>query len=400
MNTAVRDVMTSRVVCVRHDASFKEMATALRENRVSACPVLNGDGAVIGVVSEADLLTKQALDGGYDGMPGMITGLLRRREQGKARGMTAGDLMTGPAITVVPEAAVQDAARLMSKRKVKRLPVVDEAGHLAGIISRADVLSAFDDADTAIRRWPEPASSPADARTDEERTMTMKTSVQDAMTTQVVAVKLGASFREMAARLRQSRVSAFPVIDDDGKVIGVVSEADLLASKVLSTGMPHRGEQDRRRQDTAEKLTAGDLMTHPAITVSPGDSVEVAARLMYSLQVKRLPVIDRSGRLAGIISRSDVLAVFDRSDEQIRKEITDDVIGQEFGASSRQFAVTVQAGVVTLEGHPETAVLGHVIVRKVRHVQGVVAVRDRLSYPDASASIAGPGLRHGEMRPR
>jgi CBS domain-containing protein len=224
--------------------------------------------------------------------------------------------------------------------------------------------------------------------------MTMKTSVQDVMTTQVVAVKLGASFKEMAARLRQSRVSAFPVIDDDGKVIGVVSEADMLARQVLSadhagmgTGMPDHGEQGK-----ADGLTAGDLMTHPAITVSPGDSVEVAARLMYTLQVKRLPVIDRSGRLAGIISRTDVLAVFDRSDEQIRKEVTDDVICQEFGAAPRQYAVTVQAGVVTLQGRAETTALGHVIVRKVRHVQGVVAVRDRLSYPDASASIADPGL--------
>ena len=207
------------------------------------------------------------------------------------------------------------------------------------------------------------------------------------MTTQVVAVKLGASFNEMAARLRQSRVSAFPVIDDDGKVIGVVSEADMLARKVLSTGMPGRGEQEQ-----AEGLTAGDLMTHPAITVSPEDSVEVAARLMYTLQVKRLPVTGPNGRLAGIISRSDVLAVSGRSDEEIRKEVTDDVICQEFGAAPRQFAVTVQAGVVTLQGKAETVALGHVIVRKVRHVRGVVAVRDRLSYPDADASIAGPGF--------
>jgi CBS-domain-containing membrane protein len=155
----------------------------------------------------------------------------------------------------------------------------------------------------------------------------------------------------------------------------------------MGTGMPDHGEQGK-----ADGLTAGDLMTHPAITVSPGDSVEVAARLMYTLQVKRLPVIDRSGRLAGIISRTDVLAVFDRSDEQIRKEVTDDVICQEFGAAPRQYAVTVQAGVVTLQGRAETTALGHVIVRKVRHVQGVVAVRDRLSYPDASASIADPGL--------
>jgi CBS domain-containing protein len=206
------------------------------------------------------------------------------------------------------------------------------------------------------------------------------------MTTQVVAVKLGASFNEMAARLRQSRVSAFPVIDDDGKVIGVVSEADMLARKVLSNGMLGRGKQEQE-----QGLTARDLMSHPAITVSPEDSVEVAARLMYTLQVKRLPVIGPNGRLAGIISRTDVLAVFDRSDEQIRKEVTDDVICQEFGASPRQFAVTVQAGVVTVEGHPDTIALGQVIVRKVRHVQGVVAVRDRLSYPDASASIAGPG---------
>jgi CBS domain-containing protein len=212
------------------------------------------------------------------------------------------------------------------------------------------------------------------------------------MTTQVVAVKLGASFNEMAARLRQSRVSAFPVIDDDGKVIGVVSEADMLARKVLSNGMLGRGKQEQE-----QGLTARDLMSHPAITVSPEDSVEVAARLMYTLQVKRLPVIGPNGRLAGIISRTDVLAVFDRSDEEIRKEVADDVICGEFGAAPRQFAVTVQAGVVTLRGTAGTAALGHIIVRKVRHVQGVVAVRDRLSYPDADAdaSVAGPGLRPG-----
>jgi CBS domain-containing protein len=207
----------------------------------------------------------------------------------------------------------------------------------------------------------------------------MKKSVQDAMTTTIVAVKLGASFEEMAARLRQSRVSAFPVIDDDGKVIGVVSEADLLARKVLSAGQAGTG-------------TAGDLMTHPAVTISPEDPVEVAAGLMYTLQVKRLPVVDPSGRLAGIISRADVLAVSGRSDEEIREEVSNDVIWHEFGAAPRQFAVSVRAGVVTLEGKAETTARGRAIVRKIRHVQGVVAVRDRLSYPGADASIAGPGF--------
>ncbi len=222
----------------------------------------------------------------------------------------------------------------------------------------------------------------------------MKTTVKDVMTTQVVAVKLGASFKEMAAQLRQSRVSAFPVIDDDGKVIGVVSEADLLAKEVLNadhtgtiTAMLHRREQEK-----ADGVTARELMTHPAVTVTPEDSVEQAARLMYTLQVKRLPVIDHSGCLVGIITRSDVLAVFDRSDSDIRQEISDNVIADGFLLDPNQFTVTVLAGVVTLAGSPETAALGRDLVEKIRHVQGVVAVRDRLSYPDVFPVVAGPGF--------
>ena len=220
----------------------------------------------------------------------------------------------------------------------------------------------------------------------------MKTSVRDIMTTQVVAVKRGASFKEMAARLRQDRVSAFPVVDDNGKVIGVVSEADMLAKEVLNgdhlgtlTAMLHRREKEK-----ADGLTAGDLMTHPAVTVTPGDLIEHAARLMYTLQIKRLPVVDPAGKLLGIISRTDVLAVFDRPDEEICQEIAENVILNDFLQDPGTFSVTVQAGVVTLEGSPETASLGHDIVRKIRHVQGVVAVRDRLSYPDSSPITVGP----------
>jgi CBS domain-containing protein len=223
--------------------------------------------------------------------------------------------------------------------------------------------------------------------------MAMATSVKDIMTTQVVAVKRGATFKEMAARLRQDRVSAFPVVDDDGKVIGVVSEADMLAKEVLSgdhlgvlTAMLHRREQEK-----ADALTAGELMTHPAVTVTPGDSVEHAARLMYTLQVKRLPVIDPGGQLVGIISRTDVLAVFDRSDEEIRREIVGHVIAREFLDDPGLFTVTVQAGVVTVEGDPKTASLGRELVRTIRHIPGVVAVRDRLSYPDTyPVGTAGP----------
>ncbi len=212
----------------------------------------------------------------------------------------------------------------------------------------------------------------------------MKSAVKDVMTTRVIWVKKDATFREMAIALRDYRVSAFPVVDDDRKVIGVVSEADMLNKEALDdepgviSGILHRRDQDKARG-----VTAGDLMTAAVVAVRPEDTVEHAAKLMYERKVKRLPVTDADGRLVGIISRADVLSVFDRTDEAIRREILDEVLLGEFLVDLQAYDVTVKDGIVTLSGRPETSETGHEIVRRVRHVQGVVAVRDRLSYPSA-----------------
>jgi len=210
----------------------------------------------------------------------------------------------------------------------------------------------------------------------------MKTAVKDAMTTRVIWVRKDATFREMAAALREYRVSAFPVVDDDRKVIGVVSEADMLTKEALADepgvfgGILHRRDQAKARG-----VTAADLMTAAVVAVRPDDTVEHAAKLMYDRKVKRLPVTDADGRLVGIISRADVLSVFDRTDEAIRAEILDEVPLGEYSEDPRTLDVTVKDGIVTLTGVPETNETGHEIVRRVRHIQGVVAVRDRLSYP-------------------
>jgi CBS-domain-containing membrane protein len=208
------------------------------------------------------------------------------------------------------------------------------------------------------------------------------TTVQEIMTTRVIWVSKDATFREMAVALRDHRVSAFPVVDDDHKVIGIVSEADLLTKEALDdepgvlTGLLHRKDQAKARG-----VTAGDLMTATVVAVRPEDTVQHAAKLMYDRRVKRLPVTDADGHLVGIISRADVLSVFDRTDEEIRKEIRDEVLLGEFLTDPLTFSVTVRDGIVTLSGRPETAETGHEIVRRIRHVQGVVAVRDRLDYP-------------------
>ena len=217
----------------------------------------------------------------------------------------------------------------------------------------------------------------------------MKTAVKDVMTTRVIWVKKGATFREMVVALRDNRVSAFPVVDDDGKVIGVVSEADLLAKEALDdepgviAGLLHHRDQAKARG-----VTAGDLMTTAVVAVRPEDTVEHAAKLMYDRRVKRLPVTDADGHLAGIISRADVLAVFDRTDEDIRRAIIDEVLLGEFALDPRDFDVKVGGGVVTLGGRPQTSAVGNEIVHRARHVQGVVAVRDRLTPADSRYDVA------------
>ena len=204
------------------------------------------------------------------------------------------------------------------------------------------------------------------------------------MTTSVVAARKDTSFKEMAAMLRSRRISAFPVVDDAGRVIGVVSAGDLLVKEAVNAeGMSLLAAiRHRREDDKAAGITAGDLMTQPAITIGPDAPVEEAARLMYDRRVKRLPVVNPAGRLLGIISRVDVLAVFSRPDTEIRQEILRQVLPGIGPAAARALKVKVRDGIVTISGAPQAGELTRAIIDAVRHVQGVVAVRDRFSQPE------------------
>jgi CBS domain-containing protein len=211
----------------------------------------------------------------------------------------------------------------------------------------------------------------------------MRSTVKDVMSTHVVAVRPGAEYKEMAVTLRERRVSAFPVVDGDYKVIGIVSESDLLVKVALEGTVPGvlRGLTQRQVRSQVTGLTAADLMTRPAVTIGPDEPVSRAARLMYRKRVKRLPVVTGDGTLIGIVTRSDVLSVYRRTDAEVRREIIEDLIPGTFSCDPAQFDVTVKDGIVTLEGTPGTAAGRGDIVDAVRHMEGVVAVRDRLSYP-------------------
>jgi CBS domain-containing protein len=217
----------------------------------------------------------------------------------------------------------------------------------------------------------------------------VNTTVKDVMTTHVVAVRLKATYKDMATRLREFRVSAFPVLDDDNKVVGVVSEADLLTKEALeySTHGVAGGILHGRERAKAAAITAEDLMTRPPVTIGPDETVSRAARLMYSRKVKRLPVVDDRGRLVGIVSRADVLSVFSRPDAEIRRDIIENVIIGTVLTDPARFIVIVENGIVTIEGNPENASVGRDMIEEIRHVEGVVSVRDMLTYPPERRAV-------------
>jgi CBS domain-containing protein len=209
------------------------------------------------------------------------------------------------------------------------------------------------------------------------------TTVKDVMTTSVLAVRENADFKEMVSALRSRRVSAFPVIDTADRVIGVVSEADLLlkeAAPELPPGLVRLAWRLTERSK-ASGMTAAEVMTRPAVTIGQDALVAEAAQRMQSRRVKRLPVVDDGGRLRGIVSRADVLSVFERPDAEIWDDVIKGVVIGQLGLDPEVFVVTVRSGVVTVTGSVGRRADALSLLGAIRHLEGVVALRDRLSYP-------------------
>ncbi|GAA3771556.1 CBS domain-containing protein [Streptomyces coacervatus] len=200
--------------------------------------------------------------------------------------------------------------------------------------------------------------------------------VSDVMTRTVAAVGRKAAFKDIVRTMQDRKVSAVPVVDGGRRVVGVVSEADLLPKEEFRDSDPDRYTQLRRLSDLAKagSVTADELMTSPALTVKAGATLAQAAREMARARVKRLPVVDDTGRLEGIVSRADLLKVFLRDDEEIAEEVRREVVAYLFPAPASAVRVEVRDGVVTLGGRVRDTSLVPVAARLVRAVEGVVDV--------------------------
>ncbi|MFC9929999.1 CBS domain-containing protein [Streptomyces sp. NPDC127190] len=205
--------------------------------------------------------------------------------------------------------------------------------------------------------------------------------VSDVMTTPAVAVGRDARFKEIVRVMDERQVSAVPVVSGEGRVVGVVSEADLLPKEEFRERRPTRSERRRLWSDLAkaEGATAEQVMSAPAVTVHSDETLARAARLMAVHHVKRLPVVDAEDGLLGIVSRGDLLRVFLRSDEDIEEEVRRTVVSYLFPKHAHAIHVSVRDGVVRLRGPVHDTSLIWVAERLVNGLEGVVGVESRLS---------------------
>jgi CBS domain-containing protein len=215
--------------------------------------------------------------------------------------------------------------------------------------------------------------------------------VKDVMTKDVVSVGEKTPYKEIVEALAQHAVSAVPVVDEQNRVLGVVSEADLL-HKMEFTGLePHLRLLERRQRRIARAKAvsdvARDLMSSPAVTISPHASLPAAARMMDDEHVRRLPVVDERGHLIGIVSRSDVLRVYLRDDTAIANEIREEVLLRTLWIDPNEVSVMVERGVVRLSGATGRRSTADIIVKMVSSVAGVVDVLSEVTYDYDDARV-------------
>jgi CBS domain-containing protein len=210
--------------------------------------------------------------------------------------------------------------------------------------------------------------------------------VKDVMTTAVVTAQPETTFKEAAELLLDHGVSGLPIVDGDGRLLGLVTEADLMSKEAFGfrEARPLGAIVDllagnRRWVDKAAGLTAGEVMTTDVVTAGPREDIAVAARRMLHWGVKRLPVVE-DGRVVGIVSRPDLLRLFHRSDADLAAEIEAKLASPLYAPEDHEVTFSVEDGVVTLDGRVTFDGEVPVVVGLARAVPGVVKVIDRVGF--------------------
>lgn len=352
----VEDAMHRGVLTVPLDAPLETVARMMATYHVH-CIVAIDEGSeafdnprVWGLISDLDLVTLAAVE--------------------DIEGRTAGGSAATEVLTISPTETVERAAQLMGEHGTSHVIAIDPISERPlGVLSTLDIAQILSG---RARKHALPESA----------------AIGELMTKDVVTVASDASLKDVAKVLIEHDISALPVMDGDD-IVGIVSETDIVA-KV-------RGETSRRpnllerllepRDSGAERLdarTAGEAMTSPAITVEESYSPAAAACLMIEHGVHRLPVL-KLGQLVGIISRTDLVRAFARSDSDIARDIREDVVLRAFWLPPEQVSIQVFEGEVTLRGELDSKLAVELLPEAVSRIPGVVSVRSKLVSRPAEA---------------
>lgn len=299
----VRDVMTRDVVTVRPTTPLGELIRMLLDRDFRSLPVVDDEQRLVGIITNQDLVERGGLTARVE-LLGVLggTALERELQSSGARERTAADVMTADPVSVPPDQALERAAHLMAEKRIKRLPVVDERGHLVGILSRVDVLRTMGE-DYHAPSATEPSITSGAARV-----------VGDLMRSDVPSVSADAPLGEVLDAVTSTRLNRAIVVDADRRVLGVVTDADLLAKldpggqTGLMAALMGRGSFK-----SEARATARDVMRVPALTVPAETPVGQAAQRMLEARRKVLPITDAEGHLLGVVDRADLLAALPKS---------------------------------------------------------------------------------------
>jgi len=302
----VRDAMTSEPKSVLPSSSLREAAILLLSSIFTGLPVVDEKGRPVGVITQGDLINR----GGLPLRLGLLAESDAVRLESVLAGLafrTAGDVMTKPVITIEEDRQLSEAVNVMLEKGVKRLPVVDKEGRLCGMISRLDIFR------TVMREAPDWKSFQAQKIEVEH----LK-NVGDILRRDTQTVFPDTSIEEVIRVIDQNDIQRVAVVDDAGKLLGLISDRDLLVffkqkqegiwgllAKVKKSFIQNTCQDDLRQ--CLHNTKAATVMTTNLVTVQEEMLIEDAIRLMTEKAIKRLPVVDSAGRFRGMISRDSLL---------------------------------------------------------------------------------------------
>jgi CBS domain-containing protein len=302
----VQDVMRREVVTIAPDAPATEVLSLLLQKGYRSLPVVDRNDRLLGILTDGDLLRRGGLLARLDLQAELSRADWQRQlEEMRRRPDTAADLMTTPVISLPANASLQQAMTAMVENNLKRLPVLDADGRLAGWISRVDILRTIEYHHSLPPDTAEPA--PAGAN------------IAELMIEDVPKVPAGAPLEALLEALEHNRRRLAVVVGEDGRVLGILTDGDLLrrAQRRVHPGLIARlralvtGEFATDPVSLPEgSETAGKLLTTPVVTLPFDASPAEALRLMMKHGVKRLPVLDADGRLIGLLGRASLLRSF------------------------------------------------------------------------------------------